>query len=121
MKCVLNLLAVIAASIVHLISGPTLINIGRVHTRLFTEMEMELPLISKASAAYTGTIVPMIVGLILGVATLLGLGFVYRSERIRWLLPVMISISFVVAILHIMFVSFGATLPLVRITSTMGH
>jgi uncharacterized membrane protein len=121
MKATLDVLAILAASIVNLVAGVTITNIGRVHTRLFSEMDMELPLISKASAAYTATVAPIIVGLILGIATLAGLGFIFRSERLRWMLPFLLSISFIVAILHIMFVSFGVTLPLVRITYTMGQ
>jgi len=121
MKATLDVLAIIAASIVNLVAGVTITNIGRVHTRLFSEMDMELPLISKTSAAYTATVAPIIVGLILGIATLAGLGFIFRSERLRWMLPFLLSISFIVAILHIMFVSFGVTLPLVRNTYTMGQ
>lgn len=120
MRTIPDLLAIFTVSVVHIISGITLITIGRVHSRLFSEMDMELPLISKASAAYTATVAPIVVGLILGLTTLVGLGLVLRSERLRWLLPSLLSLSFVVAFLHIMFVSFGVTLPLVRITHTMG-
>lgn len=121
MKATLDVLAILAAAIVNLVAGVTLINIGRVHTRLFSEMDMALPIISRASAAYTATVAPIIVGVILGIATLAGLGLVFRSERLRWLLPFLLSVSFIVAILHIMFVLFGVTLPLVRITYTMGQ
>lgn len=121
MRTLFDILAIIAASVVHLISGPALINIGRVHTHLFSGMEMDLPLISRATVSYTATFFPIIVGLVLGVTTLLGFGVVYRNERIRWLLPFLLTVSFVVAILHIMFVSFGVTLPLVRITYSMGQ
>ena len=121
MKATLDVFAILAAAIVNLVAGVTLINIGRVHTRLFSEMDMELPLISKASTAYTATVAPIAVGVIFGIVTLAALGFVFRSERLRWLLPFLLSVSFIVAILHIMFVSFGVTLPLTRITHTMGE
>ena len=121
MKATLDVLAILAAAIVNFVAGVTLIHIGRVHTRLFSGMDMELPMISKAAAAYTATVAPMIVGSILGVATLAGLGFVFRSEKLRWLLPFLLSVSFLVAILHIMFVAFGVTLPLVRVAYTMGQ
>ena len=121
MKATLDVFAILAAAIVNLIAGVTLINIGRVHTRLFSEMDMELPLISKVSTAYTATAAPITVGVIFSIVTLAVLGFVFRSERLRWLLPFLLSVSFIVAILHIMFVSFGVTLPLTRITHTMGQ
>ena len=121
MKATLDVVAILAASIVNLVAGTTQLTIGRVHARMFSEMDMELPLISRATVAYTSTAAPVIVGLILGMAILAGLSFVFRSERLRWLLPFLLSLSFIVAFLHIMFVSFGVTLPLVRITHTMGQ
>ncbi len=117
----LDLIAVLAASIAHFVSGITIVNIGRVHFRLFSEMDMELPLISKLSASYTATAAPIIAGVALALVTLVGLGLVLRSEKRRWMLPFLLALSFVAVIMHIVFVSFGVTLPLMRITYTMGQ
>ena len=119
MRATLDLLAILAASVAHFISGITLVNIGRVHTRLFSGMDMELPLISKAATAYTATAAPIVTGLALGLGTLVGLGLVFRSEKSRWLLPFLLTLSFIAVLLHIMFVSFGVTLPLVGGIHTM--
>ncbi|YCM46468.1 hypothetical protein V2O64_10605 [Verrucomicrobiaceae bacterium 227] len=116
-----DLLAVIAASIAHLVSGITTINIGRVHTRLFSETDMELPMITRAVVSYTATSAPVIVGVALGLATLLGLGLVLRSEKTRWIFPFLLALSFVTVIFHLIFVSFGMSLPLTRIADTMGQ
>lgn len=117
----LDLITILTASIAHFVSGITIVNIGRVHSRLFSEMDMELPLISKLSASYTATAAPIIAGAALALATLVGLGLVLRSERLRWMFPFLLALSFVVVILHIVFVSFGVTLPLMRITYSIGQ
>jgi hypothetical protein len=117
----LDLIAVLAASIAHFVSGITIVNIGRVHSRLFSEMDMELPLISKLSASYTASAAPIITGVALSLVTLVGLGLVLRPEKRRWMLPFLLALSFVAVIMHIAFMSFGVTLPLMRITYTMGQ
>ena len=89
--------------------------------RLFSEMDMELPMISKASMAYTTTAAPIVVGLLLGLVTLAGLVLINRSERLRGLLPFLLSVSFIVVILQIVFVSFGVSLPLVKMAEAMAQ
>lgn len=121
MRTILDLVAVFTASAAHFVSGFTLVGIGRLYIRVFSESEMELPMISKASAGYTATVVPIMIGVVLGLATLAGLGMVLRSEKTRWLLPFLLTLSFVILILHILFVWIGATLPLLRISSTMSE
>ena len=121
MKPILDYISIFAASIANIISGFSLIAIGRAHARMFFETDSELPLISNASIAYTSTFAPILVGLIVGVATLAGLVFVRRSDRFRSLLPFLLTISFIFVILHIMFVAFGAALPLFRITYSMSE
>lgn len=121
MKTLPNLLAIIAASATHVLSGFFLTSFGRVNTRIFSETDMELPHISKALAAYTSTVAPIIVGLLLGFVTLTVLVLINRSEHLRYLLSFLISVSFVVVLLQIAFVSFGLSLPLVRMVEMMAQ
>lgn len=121
MKTFLNVLAVLTAAVVNMVSGTAVMTVGRVHALAISDKDSELPLISQASTAYTATNAPMLVGMFLGVATLVGLSLVIRSKRFHWLLPFLLALSFVVATLHLMFVVFGVTIPLVRIISTMSE
>ena len=121
MNPILTAIAILAATVVHIISGSALISIGRSHASLFKEADCELPLISELSTNYTATTAPIIVGLLLGMMTLLGLGLVFRFQTFHWLLPLLLSLSFVTAILHIMFVVFGITVPLLPVTPTMSQ
>jgi hypothetical protein len=121
MKKILDIVAISIASIAHLTTGVFLASIGRAFTRMFSEVDMELPLISKVSVGYTAMVSPILVGIALCLATLVGLVLVSRSEKIRWLLPFLLTISFVVVILHLMFVSFGVMLPLMHMVSMMNQ
>ena len=119
MKKLLDLLAITVASIAHLITGVFLVNIGRIFTRMYSDTDMQLPLLSKASVTYTATAAPIMVGLGLCLATLVGLGMAFRSERTRWLLPFLLTISFVAVILHLTSILFGVTSPLVKMVDMM--
>ena len=121
MKPILTAIAILAVTVVHIISGSALISIGRSHASLFKEADCKLPLISELSTNYTATTAPIIVGLLLGMMTVLGLGLVFRPQTFHWLLPFLLSLSFVTVILHIMFVVFGITVPLLPVTPTMSQ
>ena len=43
----------------------------------------------------------------------------FRSERTRWLLPFLLTISFVAVILHLTSILFGVTSPLVKMVDMM--
>ena len=77
MKPILTAIAILAATVVHIISGSALISIGRSHASLFKEADCKLPLISELSTNYTATTAPIIVGLLLGYddSTWTGIGF----------------------------------------------
>ena len=80
---------------------------------------MDLPVMTSAAAGYTTTDAPIFVGFTVGFVTLAGLVFVRRTERLQWMLPILLSLSFVFVILHVMFVALAGALPLLRITYTM--
>jgi hypothetical protein len=107
-----DLIAIVAASIAHLVSGITTMNIGRVYTPLFAETDSILPMITRAAIGYTATSAPIIVGVALGLATLLGLGLVLRSEKMHSIFPFLLALSFVAVILQLVFVPLGIALPL---------
>lgn len=121
MRATFDLLSILAASVAHFVSGVALAYIGRFHIRVYSGMEMELPLISEAAVSYTATSAPIITGLVVGLGGLAGMLLVFRSGKYRWLLPLLLTLSFVAAILHIMFVTFGVTLPLVPMIHTMNQ
>ena len=120
MKTTFDALAILAAGTVHILSGFVLVYIGRMHAIHFESIDAELPLITQVCFSYTLTLFPILMGLLLGLATLLGLGLSLRVEKVRDLLPFLLSISFVVGVLHIVFVLFAVSIPLVRVMSHMG-
>jgi hypothetical protein len=119
MKPFLDYISIFAASIANIIAGFGIIYIGRAHTRLFSELAVELPVLSKAAVTYTSTNAPVIVGIAVGFVTLAGLILVRRNESQRWMLPILLSLSFVFTIIHLLFVAFAGALPLLRITYIM--
>ena len=121
MKKIFTALAILSATVVHVISGSALASIGRIHAFQFAGTDSELPLISELAFNYTATGAPLIIGLFLAAATLVGLGLIFRSSRFQWLLPFLLSISFVTAIVHIMLVVFGVTIPLLRTMAIMSE
>jgi hypothetical protein len=119
MRPLLDYISIFAASSVNIVSGFSLTYIGRAHTRLFSEMAIDLPVLSSAAVGYTATNAPVFVGFAVGLVTLVGLILIRRIERLRWMLPILLSLSFVFVVLHIIFVALASSLPLLRITYTM--
>jgi hypothetical protein len=119
MRPFLDYMSIITASGANIISGFTLVYIGRVHARLFAEMAIDLPVLTSSAVGYTRSNAPIFVGFTVGIVTLAGLIYVRRSERLRWMLPTLLSLSFAFLILHCMFVALSVSIPLMRITYTM--
>lgn len=121
MRNSLNILSILAASFAHPIAGVFVTGMGQAHAQFFMELNVKLSVVSQAAVLYAQAGAPVAVGIVLGFATLVGLGLVLRSEKHRWLLPFLLSISFVLAILHITFVWFGVNVPLLNMVPTMGE
>ena len=121
MRNVFNGISAAAASIVHVLVGTTSISIGRFIRDGFADMSaVELPLLSRFVFRYTGTALPIAMGLMLGVATAAVLVLTMRSERGRDYLPILITVSFVTAFMHLVAVGFGAVLPLLNTLQMAG-
>jgi hypothetical protein len=122
MKTALNIATVLVASLANIFSGFILVAVGRSHARLFSEqLNSELPVITQLSVAYTASIAPIVLGILLGLVTLVGLTLILRSEKMRWSFPHLLSLSFLAVILNLMFVAFAVSVPLFRITYSMSE
>lgn len=121
MRNSLNILSILAASFVHPIAGVFVSGMGQAHAQFFMELNVKLSVVSQAAVPYAASGAPVAVGLVLGLATLVGLSLVFRSEKHRWLLPFLLSVSFVLVILHITFVWIGVNVPLLNMVPTMGE
>jgi hypothetical protein len=124
MKAILDFISIAAVCFAHLAAGPAVTGIGRMHARLFASAgidEMDLPMLTRWMIRYTATGTPVILGIILGLVSLLGLVHINRSEKHRWLMPFFLTVSFVAVILHLIAVCQGVALPLSRVTYSMGN
>lgn len=59
---------------------------------------------------------PIAVGVLLGLITLVGIGYAARSERGVEYWPILLTVSFVLAIMHIVIVWYGTSMPLFRMS-----
>lgn len=124
MKIVFNIIPTAAAVIVNFMAGGYAVQIGGTHARLYANMvikEEDLPALTRMVLSYTSSAAPVFVGVLLGLGSLIGLSCARRSEKYKWLTPFLLTISFVAAILHLISVIQGVTLPLFRITYSMGN
>jgi len=121
MRKSLNILSILAASFTHLIAGIFVSGMGQAHAQFFMELNVKLSVVSQAAVLYAESGAPVAVGLVLGLVTLVGLCLVLRSEKHRWLLPFLLSISFVLVIIHINFVWFGVNTPLLKMVQALGE
>ena len=80
-----------------------------------------LSFITNTAIAYTSTNAPIILGFVFGATTLLTLGLVIRSERVRWAFPFLLSLSFSAALIPVIFVSYGVSKPFFNITYSMSE
>lgn len=115
----LKILSILAASYAHPIAGVFVSGMGQAHAKFFVELNVKLSVVSQAAVPYAEPGAPVAVGLVLGLATLVGLGLIFRSEKHRWLLPFLLSVSFILVILHIAFVWLGVNVPLLHMVLTM--
>ena len=121
MKTALNYLSIVAVSIAHGIVGVSAMWYGRTHAALFLDTEMELPVISQVILAYTASPLPVVIGIGMALASLLGLILAARSPKWCGLLPFLLTLSLVSALLHLATVSFASNLPLVKLIRSSGH
>ena len=125
MKRVTDVLAILMATTLHIISGYVLIAIGRSHLRLYSELmhfeASSLSFTTNTAIAYTSTNAPITLGFLFGAITLFFLVFVIRSERFRWTFPILLAFSFCVATIPVIFVGYGVSDPFLRITYSMSE
>jgi type II secretory pathway component PulF len=121
MKALFNTIAILSVGVAHILIGILVSFIGRVHASLFEPMEMSLPLISQAAINYTASTWPLYLGVAVGVGSVVSLYAISRSETARWMLPFLLSVSFVAALLHLSFVAYAVALPSEKILSSMSE
>ncbi|MDC0325535.1 hypothetical protein OAM01_02140 [bacterium] len=115
----LNILAVLAAAMAHFFVALAAVGIGRAHKSMFAELDVVLPALSRIVIPYIQGIWPLAIGGILGLLTLVGIGYAAVSkERVAYV-PVLLAISFVLVIIHLVMVWYGTSLPLFRIIDSL--
>jgi len=115
MNKALNTLAIALATMAHLFAGSAIVAIGRAHMQMLGGFDAALPLISRFVIPYIQGPWPLVVGGVLGLLTLVGIGFAARSERGVGYLPILLSISYLLVVLHVVVVWCGTSMPLFRI------
>ncbi len=106
--------AVVAASLfaVHVVTGILAISIGEAYRSRCAEMEgVALPTLTKLVFSYTDTILPVVIGGVVGLATAALAGMAMRSDAGSRYGLLLIVVSFGLTLFHAFIVWIGAALP----------
>jgi len=120
MKKAINLLVVAAAAGSHLLTGSLVSWFGKVFVEYLSPTDVDLPVITKFFLSYTTSGAAMIVCLILAILIAIAYPLSKRITKID-AFPLALSISYIIAFLHIGTAAFSVVLPFLRITTQMGN
>jgi len=116
-----SFIAIATSAVAHIIAANLVMFSGRVFKELFIGIDAELPIITSIFISYTASGIATYIGILLSLLFLAILFLAYRSAKSSWLFPLLLTVSFVVSLLLVMSALFAISLPLLRITSTMGN
>ena len=121
MKNRFNTIAILAASASHILTASLVTYIGRTLAAHFNDVGGELSVVSQVTVNYSSAALPMLVGVIFGAITLVGLLLVNRSEKLRWLLPFLLTVSFLFVILQLAVASLAIAVPFANMIPSMSE
>ena len=97
---------------VQVIVGFLVVSMGQVYrSRLANLTSTEIPSFTKLVFNHTSGILPIVIGVIIGVASAVLLVFAMREDRNRGYIPILLCLFFAIAIIHTVTVWLGASLP----------